>query len=263
MTTLSNDGLLALAQRLGVQTMPLVLAVGPRQDSYAEWQRAQRDAVAELTGAGLLDGAGEVAADLADALFVLAQPECQLAARTVTEDGVRRSCLARRGEQHALAIRDGDHYEVRSVWLDGSNGAAATPLLTALGACPPATVPALSAPADELAARLDAAETVSDYTDAFYHSGAADRDATVLGSAFAGTRACTEIVALAHADGLTTRAPGAVAVYDTDRGRIVAAPSIAPDQRLWTTVTTGSDHRVAHAIGALLEGLPGGRWLAH
>ncbi|MFC8042681.1 ESX secretion-associated protein EspG [Nocardia sp. NPDC057353] len=263
MTTLTNDGLLALAQRLGVQTMPLVLAVGPRHDSYAEWQRAQAEAVTELTGAGLLDGAGEVADDIAAALFVLAQPECQLAARTITADGVRRSCLARRGEQHAVAIRDGDTYQVRSIWLDGSNAAAGTPLLAALDPCPPAAVPALSAPADELAARLDAAETADDYIDACYHSGAPERDAVVLGSAFAATRACTEIVALAHGDGVTTRAPGAVAVYDTERGRMVAAPSVAPDQRLWTTVTTGSDHRVAHAITALLEGLPGGRWLAH
>ncbi|WP_067646754.1 ESX secretion-associated protein EspG [Nocardia harenae] len=263
MTTLTNDGLLAVAHRLGVQTMPLVLAVGPEQDSYAEWRLAQEAAVAELTGAGLIDEAGEVDGELAAALFVLAQPDRQLAARTVTADGTRRGCLVRRGEQHALAVRDGARYQVRPIWLDGSNSAAAAPLLTTLDALTPADVPAFSAPADELADRLDAAATVSDYTDAFYASGAPERDATRLGSALARTHACTEIVALAHEDGRTARAPGAVAVYDTDRGRIVAAPSLAPDGRLWTTVTSGSDHRVAHAIGALLEGLPGGRWLAH
>ncbi|MFC8527928.1 ESX secretion-associated protein EspG [Nocardia sp. NPDC057227] len=261
MTTLTNDGLLAVAHRLGVQTMPLVLAVGPEQDSYADWRIAQEAAVAELTGAGLIDDTGEVDAELATALFVLAQPDRQLAARTVTPDGTRRSCLARRGEEHAVAVRDGERYEVRSLWLDGSNSAAGAPLLAALDASTPADVPAFSAPADELADRLDAAVTVSDYIDAFYASGAPERDATRLGSALARTRACTEIVALAHEDGRTARAPGAVAVYDTDRGRVVAAPSLAPDRRLWTTVTTGSDHRVAHAIATLIEGLPDGRWL--
>lgn len=263
MTALTNDGLLALAHRLGVQTMPLVLAVGPEQDSYADWRTAQDAAVAELTGAGLIDGAGEVEQELATALFVLAQPDRQLAARTATADGIRRSCLARRGEQHAVAVRAGQRYEVRSLWLDGSGSAAAGPLLATLDRLTPADVPAFSAPADELADRLDAATSAGGYTDAFYASGAPERDATRLGAVLATTRARTEIVALAHEDGRTTRAPGAVAVYDTERGRVVAAPALAPDGRLWTTVTTGTDHRVAQAIATLIEGLPDGRWLAH
>ncbi|WP_348538119.1 ESX secretion-associated protein EspG, partial [Nocardia carnea] len=47
--------------------------------------------------------------------------------------------------------------------------------------------------------------------------GVGDRDATVLAAAFASCRGFTEIVAYSHEDGLSTRAPGAVAVYDTDR----------------------------------------------
>ncbi|WP_280433794.1 ESX secretion-associated protein EspG [Nocardia brasiliensis] len=103
--------------------------------------------------------------------------------------------------------------------------------------------------------------TSSELTDALYALGATDRDATTLGLTFGATHAYAEIVVCAHEDGVTTRAPGAVAVYDTARGRIVAAPMVSPDQQVWSTVTPGTDHRVAQAVATLIEGLPGGRWL--
>ncbi|WP_280398183.1 ESX secretion-associated protein EspG [Nocardia carnea] len=261
MTTLTNDALLAVAERLGVQTLPLVLAAGPQQDSYDEWQAARDRAVAELTAAGIFDAEGDVESALAQALFVLAQPERELVARGFAEDRLLRICLARRGELHAVAVRDGDSFDIRPIWCDGSPAALAGPLLTALGPAEPATVAGFSAPAAELAERLDSAETTGDFADAIYALGVADRDATVFAAAFASCRAFTEIVAYTHEDGRTTRAPGAVAVYDTERGRLVAAPTVSPDQQVWSTVTTGSDHRVTQAIATLLEGLPGGRWL--
>ncbi|MGW5142101.1 ESX secretion-associated protein EspG [Nocardia beijingensis] len=261
MTSLTNDALLVVAERLGVQTLPLVLSVAPRQDSIEEYRAARERALSGLIGAGLLDAEGEVESDLAAALFVLAQPDRELVARVYTEDGARRFCLARRGERHALAVRSGDSFDVTSIWADGSDASLARPLLAALGACEPAQIAGFSALASELADRMDAAEGSGDYADAMYALGVGERDAAVLGLAFGSCRAYAEIVAYAHQDGLTRRAPGAVAVYDTGRGRIVAAPMVAPDQRIWSTVTTGTDHRVTQAVATLLEGLPGGRWL--
>lgn len=261
MTTLSNDALLAVADRAGVQTLPLALSVGPQQDSFEEWQRAQEQAVAGLIGDGLIDADGEVAPDLAETLFTLALPEQELAARIFTEHGTRRVCVVRRGHAHALAVRTGDTFEVRQLWTDGSAADLVRPLLAAMDPCPPAEIPQFSVPAAELAERLDAAATPSELTDALYALGATERDATKLGLAFGATHAYAEIVACAHEDGVTTRAPGAVAVYDTARGRIVAAPTVSPDQQIWSTVTPGTDHRVAQAVATLIEGLPGGRWL--
>ncbi|WP_280476840.1 ESX secretion-associated protein EspG, partial [Nocardia asiatica] len=91
--------------------------------------------------------------------------------------------------------------------------------------------------------------------------GGGHRAAAVRGLAFATGRAYAESVAYTHPAGLTRRAPGAVVVYDTGRGRVVVAPTVAPDQQIWSTVTTGTDHRVTQAVATLLEGLPGGRWL--
>ncbi|MFI5535603.1 ESX secretion-associated protein EspG [Nocardia sp. NPDC051900] len=261
MTSLTNDALLVVAERLGVQTLPLVLSVGPQQDSIEEYRAARERALSGLIGDGLLDAEGEVESDLAGALFVLAQPDRELVARVYTEDGARRFCLARRGEQHALAVRSGDSFEVTSTWADGSDAALTRPLLAALGSCEPAQIAGFSTLASELADRMDAAEGSGDYADAVYALGVGERDAAVLGLAFGSCRAYAEIVAYAHRDGLTSRAPGAVVVYDTGRGRIVVAPMVAPDQQLWSTVTTGTDHRVTQAVATLLEGLPGGRWL--
>lgn len=260
MTTLTNDSLLAVAERLGVQTLPLVLAVGPQQDSFEAWQSARDGAVAELTARGVFDGYGDVDPGLADALFTLAQPEAELAARSYRDDGQRRICLARRGSRHAVATRTGSSFEISAPGIDGSDRELTRLLLSTLTACPQAEVSTVSVAADDLARRLDAATTTSDYVDAMYALGIDAHEATVLGAAFGSCHGYTEITASVHHDGLTTRAPGAVAVYDTARGRIVVAPMTAPDGQVWSTITPGTDHRLSQAVGALLEGLPGGGW---
>ncbi|NNH71891.1 ESX secretion-associated protein EspG [Nocardia uniformis] len=261
MITLTNDGVIALASRLDIQTLPLVLSIAPQQDSYREWAAAQERAVAELTDTRVLDHHGEVNAETADALHILAQPDIELAVRAFSDDSRLRVCLARRGHGHAVAVRRGDRIDIRSVWSDGSGTALARPILEALGPCPPAEVASFSALATELSERLDAATKSEDYTDAVYGLGVNDRDATSYGLALASCHTYAEVVAYSHMDGLTDRSPGGVVVYDTARGRIVAASGLASDQQVWSTLTPGTDHRIAQAISALIESLPGGRWL--
>ncbi|MFQ6324606.1 ESX secretion-associated protein EspG [Nocardia sp. CWNU-33] len=262
MPTLTNDGLLVVSGLLGVQTLPLVLGVGPQQDSVDAWQAAQQEALSGLRGAGLVDRYDEVDNDLAGALRVLAQPDRELVARIYTEAGPIRVCLARRGAEHALATRTGNGIDVRTTWADGGGAALARPVLTALGACVPAPIASFSALADDLRARFDGASTSSDFTQALYTLGVADQhDAIEFGLAMSTCFAHAEIVAYANNDGATTRSSGAVAVYDTARGRIVASPGAAQDLRVWSTFTPGSDHRIAQAVSALIDSLPGGRWM--
>jgi hypothetical protein len=229
-----------------------------------------------------------VSPELAQSLFVLAQPERELVMRIFrtaadpdtrshdtaaevnagTDNGhMRRSadivrvCLALRGNDHAFAVRTGDEYDVQSVWSDGSSATLARPLLSALGSCAAAESAEFSAPSHELSERLDEATVAADYADACFALGVPGRESTVLGLAFESCHSYAEIVAYDHDDGITTRTPGAIAVYDTGRGRIVVTPGIAPDQTSWSTVTPGTDQRIAQAISALVEMLPGGRWL--
>ncbi|MCX4093030.1 ESX secretion-associated protein EspG [Nocardia sp. alder85J] len=261
MTTLTNDGLLALATHLGVQTLPLVLSASPTQDTFEAWTAAQARALADLSAQRLIDRHGDVEPGVATALFVLAQPERELVARIVADDNRIRVCLARRGSEHALAVRRGDSYDIRPIWTDGSSESLARPVLDVLGPAAAADVANLSAPATELSDRLDAADGSSDYTDAVYGLGADERDATAYGLALDSCHRFTELVAYAHADGVIDRSPGAVVVYDTARGRIVAAPGVAADQQIWATLAPGTDHRIGQAIRGLIESLPGGRWL--
>ncbi|MEV0433780.1 ESX secretion-associated protein EspG [Nocardia sp. NPDC050413] len=260
MTTLTNDALLAVAERLGVQTLPLVLGVGPRQDTFDAWRAARDAAVAELTATGIFDAYGDVEPELAAAVHTLAQPDAELVARGYGEENRRRICLARRGTGHAAAVYTGSTYDITTSTIDGTERELTRLLLAALPSCAPAEAASVSVLADDLAARLDAAETTSDYVDAMYALGIDAHQATVLGAAFGSCHGYTEIVAEVHHDGLTTRAPGAVAVYDTARGRVVVTPATAPDGQVWSTITPGTDHRLTQAVGALLEGLPGGRW---
>lgn len=262
MTTLTNDGVIALAGHLGVQTLPLVLSVGPQQESHREWALAQEQARAELVSRRVIDGRGDVESDTAEAMFVLAQPERELAVRVFSEDGQTRVCVARRGASQAVAVRRGDSLELRTLWSDGSAESLARPIIEALGACPPADVVSLSAPSAELHERFDAATTSEDYAGVVYGYGLEETEATAYGLALASCKAYAEVVAYAHADGVTDRSPGAAVVYDTARGRIVSAPGIAPDQQIWSTLTPGTDHRIAQAISGLFDWLPGGRWLS-
>ncbi|WP_245663191.1 ESX secretion-associated protein EspG [Nocardia inohanensis] len=252
---------MALAAQLGVQTLPLVLAVGPQQDSYRELEIAQERARVELRAGRLVDAYGDAQPDAAAELFVLAQPERELAVRVYSAEGQIRICVAQREDRYVVAIRRGDSIEIRSIWADGSGDSLAGPILDALGPCPPAAVANFSAPAQELRERLDAATSSADYTNVVYALGVSESEATAYGLALASCHTYAEVVAYAHADGVTDRSPAAVVIYDTARGRIVAAPGVASDQQVWSTFTPGTDHRIAQAISGLIGIVPGGGWV--
>ncbi|WP_280438094.1 ESX secretion-associated protein EspG [Nocardia carnea] len=260
--TVTTDELLALTGLLNIQTLPVVLGVGYRHDTVAAWSAAHRRARVRLRSSGFVDDGGEVAADLAAALYVLAQPERELVARIHTATGLRRVCLARRGPQHAVAIRFGDDFDIRPTWADESGAVLARPFLAELDSCPPARVGSFSVPAEALRERLDGVVDSAGYIQAVYALGVEERTAIEFGSALATCNAYAELVACTHDAGSTCRAPGAVVVYDTERGRLVASPGVSPDQQLWTTFTSGSDHRIAQAVSALIGSLPAGGWMS-
>ncbi|WP_280504098.1 ESX secretion-associated protein EspG [Nocardia farcinica] len=261
MTTVTNDGMLVLADLLGVQTLPGVLGLGPRQDRAEDWLAARELAETELRQAGLVDDYDDVRRELAEAVQILARPERELVARSRDATGERRMSLAREGTRHAVATRAGEQLRVRTVWADDTGAALARPLLDMLGPCPAAEITAFSAPAEDLRPRLDAATDAAAFAQVARTYGVDDDEAMNFGLAMAGCLVRTEVVAYVHADGIATRSSGAVAIYDTGRGRIVASPGTSADLAVWSTFTPGSDHRVAEAIAALADTLPGGRWM--
>jgi hypothetical protein len=147
------------------------------------------------------------------------------------------------------------------MWADEDPELLARPILGALGARPAAELAGFSAPSRQLRTRLDEAEFSSDYTQVAYDLGIEERDAIHFGMAMARRVGHAEIVAVHHDNGITTQSAAAVAVYDTELGRIVAGPSLAADHETWSTFAPGSDHRVTQAIAALIGSMPGGRWM--
>jgi hypothetical protein len=260
MATLTTDGMLAVAAVLGVQTFPTVLGVRSRHTGRTELIAARDAAVADLSGRGILDRDGEVRDDeLTSALFALARPERQLVARIRQPDGLIRFCLARRGLDHAVAVRTGDDLDIRTVWAGDDPATLARPLLTVLGSVAPADVPAFSAPTDELRERLDAPG--ADVTAAAYGLGMPEADAVTLGLALRERISTAELVCYSHRDGLAVRSAAAAAVYDTAAGRIIGGGSVTADGRSWTTLAPGTDGRLAQVITSLVESLPEGRWM--
>ncbi|WP_240498496.1 ESX secretion-associated protein EspG [Williamsia sp. 1135] len=261
---LTDDHLDHLGMLLGHQTWPLVLAIEPGYEYVSARDAALSSAVDELTSLGILcddpHAHRGVAEPLADALSILANPEMLIETRVFGSEGCARSCLARQGPRHVLARRTGVGVEVREVPVHSVRDVGAI-VTKHLGVADTSALPAFSAPAGELRVRLDRARSAADYSDALHAMGAGDQVAAGYAAAFESCTAHAEIVAIESGQGRTVRSAGAVAIYDTARGRILAGPSTSPDGRIWTTLSGGSPHKISQAVELLVETLPSGRWL--
>jgi hypothetical protein len=260
----TDDQIDYLAAILDLQTWPVVLDLGPAHDRADAREAAHATAAQELSRAGVLcnDTYAPAGVDetLAGSLAVLANPDAVIEIRRYGVAGTMRVCVARSGPRHVLARRTHGRITVRLLAL--TEAAELGALVTGeLGSEPAANVSSLSAPAAELGERLDRASTAADYVDAFYALGAPHPDAARYAAAFETCVGHCEIIALEMGPGMRSRTAGAVAVYDTARGRIVASPTMSPDGRVWTTLSAGTPHRIARAVALLMETLPTGRWM--
>ncbi|GAB92214.1 ESX secretion-associated protein EspG [Gordonia rhizosphera] len=257
--TISVDSLWRLGELVDLQIWPTVLDMSARFDTIEAYRAGVARADAELLTAGVLGPEG-VAENLHMALSIVGGPESELQVRVFGGDGVRRISLTRRGRDHVLVLRYGDEVRIEIVSVDGIDSAAKK-IVDCLGDGAAADVASVSVPSAELAARLDAATTAPEYSDTLYALGVDQRESTRLGAALADCQGYAEIVAYESFQGRTHEASGAVAIYETARGRVVGSPSVSPDGQMWTTLSAGSGHRIKQAIGLLVETLPNRRWM--
>ena len=257
---LSEDQLLVVAQRLGVNGLPTVRDVRPRHTTVdrrdAAFDVATRDLVARNL---ILDGTVDL--ELADLLHVLERPDRELAMRLVTPDGPARVSLVRRNRLCVLARRVGYDITLRVLGHDVDVREATSALVSELPQAPQADIQPIGAPLDAMSEALGNSHDPSVIADRVRALGAETRAAMLLGSALGTRQAFAEIVynALVEDSDRIYKAPAAVAVLYTKRGRIVGAPSSSPSGQLWTTLKAGSDHAVNQAISQLIE-LSTERW---
>ncbi|MCF3940275.1 ESX secretion-associated protein EspG [Gordonia tangerina] len=258
---LDLDVLRRLGEYSDVQTWPVVLDLWPTHADGDDLDAIRAAADREIAQRGLID-AGEPVAWLATALRVLRTPERQLEIRTMGTGAaeIRRTCVARSGHDHVIARRAGEQVDLRLVSVTGESEVGSL-VARELDVVEPLEFGGLSAPATELTERLTDCHGANDIADALHALGAVGSDAVVLASALTCCHTRSEIVAVSWSSSGSTQSCGALAIFDTDRGRVVASPSKSPDGRVWTTLSPGGAHRIAQAVGLLIETLPDGRWM--
>jgi hypothetical protein len=257
--TLTDDELRVVGGRVGVTDFPTVLAMRPRHGTVETLVRATELAVQRLTAHRLLDDGG-VSPELAGMTQALGRPPWALAMRLVTPAGIARLIVVPHTGGWVLARRIGHEITLREAGHRCGLDSAVRLLLAELPAAAPLEVDAFGAPTAALADCLTGTHATSAIADRLRGLGAGPHVAVTLASAFAARQAFAEIVCHwldVTSDRIVT-APGAVAVFYTGRGRLIAAPSTSPSGQLWTTLKPGSDHRIGQAISQLAEFAPRG-----
>lgn len=255
---IDGDVLFRLGERSGVQTWPVVLDLYATTDDAEAAEAVAARADREIADRGLWDG-DEPIVSLGVALRVLSAPDRMIEARTFGPEATRRVCIARRDNDHVVAIRDGDAIEISTPEI-GDDAEIATTVRRLFAEVEPLRIDGFSTPAQELADRLARCGSADDIADAVHACGAHAADATALAAALTAIRSRSEIVAVERTDGTITQSSGALAIFDTDRGRVVVSPSESPDGHVWSTISPGTGHRIQQAVGLLIETLPTGWW---
>lgn len=251
---LTDDELQVVAERMGVQSFPVVLGIRPRHGSHDVLTAAYDHATAALMSRGLITD-GEVTPELVPLLHALQRPDRELAMRLVTPEGIARLSVVRRGGRGVVARRVRNEITVRAVDAEPGLNEITRALIGELPRAEAAQITPVSAPLEAMSRQLNGTHDPAVLADRIRTLGAEPRAALLLGSAFASRAAFAEIVyyALSADDDRISRQPAAVGIFYTKRGRIVGAPSASPSGQVWTTLKSGSDHAIGQAIGQLIE----------
>ncbi|MFD4181788.1 ESX secretion-associated protein EspG [Rhodococcus sp. NPDC058514] len=277
--TLGLDELDLLVNLLGIDELPVVLNATARFDSVTARDAAFDAARLTLADRGLVD-AGAVHPDVAEWLQVLARPEWEVALRwyapsdgnsagsapvrdgssagsapvrdgssagSAPVDDISRLCLVHGATGSVLALRGPDSYV-----LQRAEHPAGELMLDAIGRQAPLDFGVVNAPTEQLVAALADCADAGSTARRLAGLGVADQDVVAVSAALAGCRERAEIVAIWHGDGRIEPVGGPVAVFDTDRGRIVATSSVSADGVAWSTLSPGSDARFRQAIDVLV-----------
>lgn len=258
---LTGDQLRLAAVCIGADDLPAGVAPPPRHPTIGLREAAFEQAARELLAHNLILKGGVVHPDLAPVLQALQRPDRELAIRLVTPAGIARISAVRRNTLCVITRRIGDDINLRVIGHNIDVADVVAALLAELPPARPGDIEPVAAPLPQMVQSLSGRQDVVELADRMRALGADRHAATLLSSALVSRRAFAEIVysALAQTQGRICRAPAAVALFYTKRGRIVGVPSASPTGQLWTTLRPGSEHAVAQAINGLID-LTDHRW---
>lgn len=264
---LSVDGALFIKRLMRIEWLPEVLGLIGNVYYAADQAVVDDHTVPQLVDSGLLDIDGTVEPSLAKWMKVLAAPDIVATLRAMNEDRMRRAVVARRGDDHVLALRRDEEVVIQSVWSAGSTleGVVASPLWSALRVSDTKLAPE-PAEMDTITLTLDEVRELSDIDPHDRRVAIWMRDhgvdkvsARVLAEVATYTGQRAEI-AIEQNQGVTTfKSPVGVGVADTSAGRVVSAVRQIGSQ-YQVTFGPGSYARFKTAITDLVAIVPTKNW---
>jgi hypothetical protein len=249
---LTVDGVLVVADRLGIGDFPTVLALRlniPFPDlRETVWEQVARD----LTAQGILTAYGEPHPAVADMLHTLSRSDRTLEGRWWRRDRggeMTRFAVSRRGDRHVIAVRHGELVVLQRV---SSKVGLAAMVAAVLGSGDSADVEPLTG----LAATLGQCRT-ADQLGQFEIGLASARTYAAL---IAEPASWSEIIVTQrHPGGTVTHTDVAAGVLDGPQGRIVSIPRLVNGE-LYGSFLPGSDANLQRALDGLVQFLPAGAW---
>jgi hypothetical protein len=253
---LTIDGMLVVADRLGLADFPTALAIRPNipQLELRElvWEQVRRD----LTDQGVLDIYGAPHPSVAAMVDTLSRADRTLEARWWRRDvnggTMVRFVVCRKGDRHVVAARDG---EMLVLQLVAPQVGLAGMVTTVLGPATATDVEPLTGVASKLAECKTAAQ-IAQY-------GVAPASARIYADIIANPTSWVEITATErHPGGTSTTTDLAAGVADSRQGRVVSIPRRVNGE-LYGSFLPGTAENLQRALDGLVEFLPSGSWFEH
>ena len=246
------DGMLVVADRLGLADFPPSLGIRPNipQEDLRKivWEQVARD----LTAQGVLDVFGQPHPEVAAMLDTLSRPDRTLEGRWWRRDlggKMIRFVVCRKGARHVVCARDNEMLVVQRV---APQVGLAGMVMTVLGNGTPAEVEPLTGVAETLA-KCRTADELTGY-------GIPPTSARVYANIISEPHSWVELVATErHPGGTTTQPDIAAGVLDSPQGRIVSIPRKVNGE-LYGSFLSGTQDNLQRAIDGLLEFLPSKTW---
>jgi hypothetical protein len=246
------DGMLVIADRLGLMEFPTALGVRlniPQPDLRdCVWEQVARD----LTAQSVLDAFGQPHPEVAAMVDTLSRADRTLEARWWRRDvggKMIRFVVCRQQDRHVVAARDGDMLVLQRV---APQVGLAGMVMTVLGTAAAADVEPLTGAASKLS-ECRSANQLAVY-------GIAPASARAYAEIISDPESWVEITAIErHPGGTVTQADVAAGVLDSKHGRIVAIPRRVSGE-LFGSFLPGSPENLQRALDGLIGFLPSGKW---
>jgi hypothetical protein len=247
------DGMLVIADRLGLTDFPTALAIRPNIPQLElrdlVWDQVRR----ELADQGVLDIYGTPHPTVAAMVDTLSRADRTLEGRWWRRDvdagTMVRFVVCRKGERHVVAARDGDMLVVQFV---APQVGLAGMVTTVLGPATAADVEPLTGVATKLA-ECTSASQIAQY-------GVAPASARIYAEIISNPTSWVEITASErHPGGTSTTTDLAAGVADSRQGRLVSIPRRVNGE-LYGSFLPGTPENLQRALDGLVEFLPSGGW---